>query len=226
MTQATPTIVTTLVADLHRDATFRTNFLEGDINAAEQLLKTRQTDNGYKPYENTEFSCEEITFLRITAGKLGKLIGIDLSFSNPIVATGIERGCPAAGCGCPCKKDGSSAYFIFRSSVRIAIPSEEGFAFSAVLARMVQMCIDTAVDASITANITQALVSVTEILASDPNAKFDVGVYLTIENSNDLIYQKAYFALILSGLRGIASRTGEAGYAAEMDSLLAAILSP
>ena len=223
MTQATTEHITALVADLHRDAMFRSEFLVGDLAVARMVVISRTVAGGIQPYNGVEFSNSQLDSLRITAGLLGKLFGIDLSISNPITTNSVQRGCPAAGCGCPCKRGLEVQY---RSTVRISIPGQEAMAFAAVLARMLQLCVDTAVDPSVTSNILQSLASATEIFTSNPETTIDVGIYLTLGGSAELEAQKPYLALILSGLRGIASRTGESGYVAEMDSLLAAIMTP
>lgn len=52
-------------------------------------------------------------------------------------------------------------------------------------------------------------------------ANFDLAFVIVAEAST-----LPWRALILSGLAGIASRTGQTGYAAEMNSMLAAVLQP
>ncbi len=230
-TPATAKIITSLIVDLHRESTFRSDFLAAsDLEEAEETIVAWAKADGTKPYDKIDFTESQIESLFITAGKLGKLFGIDLSFSNPMVSDGLIRGCPAAGCGCPCPGVGHGITLLaastYRSSVRVVMPGSEALAFAAVLARMAQLCVDTGVDASVTTNLVQALTSVTEITASNPETTIDVGIYLTIDGGAGFSDQKPYLALIVSGLRGIASRSGETGYTAEMDSLLATILSP
>ncbi len=223
MTQATAEHITVLVADLHKDAMFRSAFLVGDLAAAEAVITSRTIAGGMRPYEGIDFSHSQLDSLRITAELLGKLFGIDVSISNPITTNGLQRGCPAAGCSCPCQWGIEVPY---QSTVRISIPGKEGVAFAAVLARMLQLCIDTHVDPSVTSNILQSLASVTEIFTSNPETTIEVGIYLTLGGGTALTAQKPYLALILSGLRGIASRTGENGYVAELDSVLSTIMTP
>ena len=230
-TPATAKIITSLIVDLHRESTFRSDFLAaGDFAEAEETIVSWTKADGTQPYRYNSFTDSQLESLLLTAGKLGKLFGIDLSFSNPMLSNGLIRGCPAMGCGCPCPGVGKPIIplktFEYRSTVRIVIPGSEALAFAAVLGRMAQLCVDTSADTSVTANLFQALTSVTEITASNPETTIDVGIYLTIDGGAGFSDQKPYLALIVSGLRGIASRSGETGYTAEMDSLLATILSP
>lgn len=52
-------------------------------------------------------------------------------------------------------------------------------------------------------------------------ANFDLAFVIVAEAS-----KRSWRALIRVGVAGIASRTGQTGYAAEMNSILAAVLQP
>ncbi|MCX7061893.1 MAG: hypothetical protein NTZ11_13530 [Gammaproteobacteria bacterium] len=222
MTQPTPEAFTALISDLHRNASFREAFLTGDLAAAKAAISSRP-ESASTPYGDLELSDQDVVSLRQTAAKLGKLFGIDLDVVNPMIKNLVILGCPAAGCSCPCKKGIDEPY---RSAVRILIPGTEATAFMAVMARMLELCIVTQAAGSVAANIAQALAQVAEASIGNPALTINAGIYLTIGSNPDFFRQQPYLALILSGLAGIASRTGQTGYAAEMNSMLAAVLQP